>query len=199
MSGLEDFKYFDHQFANGMLIVVFVKSIMAFPGGSDGKESSCNSERGSIPGQGRYPGEGNGYPPQHSCVKTPMDRGAWPATVYGVAKSLTLLSKRARTDHKPITFNFHRELFSLQWCPLSSSQLLFLLSLLPLLTEQRKAELSSRSLNDGPGKTTNAKLHQDRPYIMIFMLSFFPKLFFSQTKYGTECTYTCKLKQNFPV
>ena len=128
-----------------------------------------------------------------------MDRGAWPATVYGVAKSLTLLSKRARTDHKPITFNFQRELFALQWCPLSSSQLLFLLSLLPLLTEQRKAELSSRSLNDGPGKTTNAKLHQDRPYIMIFMLSFFPKLFFSQTKYGTECTYTCKLKQNFPV
>ena len=177
-SGLEDFKCFDHQFANGMLIVVFVKSIRAFPGGSDGKESSCNAEPRSIPRQGRYPGEGTGYPPQYSCVKTPMDRGAWPATVYGVAKSLTLLSERARTDHKPITFIFQRELFSLQWCPLSSSQLLFLLSLLALLTGQRKAELSSRSLNDGPGKTTNAKLHQDRPYIMIFILSFFPKLFF---------------------
>ena len=181
-TGLEDFKYFDHQsvlFANGMLIVIFVKSISAFPGGSDGEESSCSADLGSIPGQGRYPGEGIGYPPQYwGELPTPLHRGAWRATVYGVAKSLTLLSEQAHTDHKSITFIFQRELFSLQWCPLSSSQLFFLLSLLPLLMGQRKAELSSRSLNHGPGKTTSAKLHQDRPYIMVFMLPFFPKLVF---------------------
>ena len=42
---------------------------------------------GSTPGSGRYPGRGNGNPLQNSCLKNPMDRGAWWATVYGVAKS----------------------------------------------------------------------------------------------------------------
>ena len=37
-------------------------------------------------------GEGNGNPLQHSCLENPMDRGAWEATVYGVAKSGTQLS-----------------------------------------------------------------------------------------------------------
>ena len=43
---------------------------------------------GSIPGSGRSPGEGNGNPLQHSCPENPLDRGAWRATVYGVAKEL---------------------------------------------------------------------------------------------------------------
>ena len=48
-----------------------------FPGGSDGKESACNAgNRGSIPGSGRTPGEGNGNPPQYYCLKNSMDRGA---------------------------------------------------------------------------------------------------------------------------
>jgi len=38
----------------------------------------------SIPGSGRYPGEGNGNPLQYSCLENPMDRGAWWATVHGV-------------------------------------------------------------------------------------------------------------------
>ena len=64
-----------------------------FPGGSDGKESACNAgDVGSIPGLGRPPGEGNGSPPQHSCLENPMDRGAWRAAVCGVAKSWTRLS-----------------------------------------------------------------------------------------------------------
>ena len=64
-----------------------------FFGGSDGKESACIvKDVGSIPGSGRFPGEGNGNPLQYSCRKNPMDRGAWWATVHGVAKSQTWLS-----------------------------------------------------------------------------------------------------------
>ena len=40
-------------------------------------------DMGSIPGSGRSPGEGNGNPLQYSCLKNPMDRGAWWATVPG--------------------------------------------------------------------------------------------------------------------
>ena len=42
------------------------------------QESTCDAgDRGSIPGSGRSPGEGNGNPLQHSCLENPMDRGAW--------------------------------------------------------------------------------------------------------------------------
>ena len=63
---------------------------MGFPGGSEGKESTCNAgDLFSVPGLGRSPGEGYGYPLQFSCLENPMDRGAWWATVHGVAKSQT--------------------------------------------------------------------------------------------------------------
>ena len=42
----------------------------------------------SIPGSGRYPGEGNGNPLQYSCLGNPMDRGGWQATVRVVTKDL---------------------------------------------------------------------------------------------------------------
>ena len=64
----------------------------SFPGGSDGQESACNAgDTGSIPGSGRSPGGGNGNSLQYSCLENPMDRGAWRATVHGVAKSQTRL------------------------------------------------------------------------------------------------------------
>ena len=64
-----------------------------FPGGSDGKASACNTgDPGSIPGSGRYYGEGNGNPLQYSCLENSMDGEAWWATVHGVAKSWTRLS-----------------------------------------------------------------------------------------------------------
>ena len=67
--------------------------IIDFPGGSDGKASVYNArDLGSSPGLGRSPGEGNGNPLQYCCLENPMDRGAWYATVYGVAKSWTRLS-----------------------------------------------------------------------------------------------------------
>ena len=46
----------------------------------------------SIPGSGRYLGEGNSNPLQYSCLKSSTDRGAWRATVHGVTKSWTRLS-----------------------------------------------------------------------------------------------------------
>ena len=60
------------------------------PGSSDNKASAYSVEDlGLIPGLGRSAGEGNGNPLQYSCLENPMDRGAWQATVHGVAKSRT--------------------------------------------------------------------------------------------------------------
>ena len=65
-------------------------SIMGFPGGSDGKASACNAgDLGLIPGSERSPGEGNGNPLR---LENSIDRGAWWATVHGVAKSQTQLN-----------------------------------------------------------------------------------------------------------
>ena len=47
---------------------------------------------------GRAPGERNGYPLQHSCLETPMDRGAWQATVPGVTKTQTILSDKTANN-----------------------------------------------------------------------------------------------------
>ena len=44
-------------------------------------------DRDLIPGRGRSPGAGNGNPLQYSCLENPVDRGAWRATVHGVAKN----------------------------------------------------------------------------------------------------------------
>ena len=49
-------------------------------------------DMGLIPGSGRSPGEGNGYPLQHSCLENPMDSKGWWSTVHGVAKSQTQLN-----------------------------------------------------------------------------------------------------------
>ena len=66
----------------------------AFPGASAGKESACNAgDLGLIPGLGRSPGEGNGYPLQYSVLENSMD-----CIVRGVAKSRTRVS---------FTFTFH--------------------------------------------------------------------------------------------
>ena len=68
-----------------------IKKGLGFPGGSDGKESVCSEgDQDSIPGLDRSPGVGNGNPLQHSCLENP--RGAWRATVHGVAKWELILS-----------------------------------------------------------------------------------------------------------
>ena len=85
------FIYFAHTYLYYMLVIsslqqkgksnscfTYYTYIEGFPGGSDSKESCCNSgDQGSIPRSGRSPGEGNGYPLQYSCLENSMDRGAW--------------------------------------------------------------------------------------------------------------------------
>ena len=75
---------------------------MGFPGGSDGKESACNAgDSGSIPGSGRAPGEGNGYPPQYPCLENSMDRRArwanspWDHKELDMTEWLTLIQINA--------------------------------------------------------------------------------------------------------
>ena len=77
--------------------------IMGFPGGTVVKNPSTNigdREAGdmvSIPGSGRSPGVGNDNPCQYSCLGNTMDRGAWQATVHGIAESQTRPREKART------------------------------------------------------------------------------------------------------
>ena len=60
------------------------------PGGSAGKESACSAgDLGLIPGLGRFPGEEHSNPLRYSSLENPRDRGAWAATVRGVAESDT--------------------------------------------------------------------------------------------------------------
>ena len=65
---------------------------LGFPGSTAVKNPPVNAggtgDPGSIPGSGRYPGEGNGDPLQYSCLGNTMDRGAWRATIHGVTKEL---------------------------------------------------------------------------------------------------------------
>ena len=76
-------------------------SLQGFLGGAVVKNPSANTGDaravGSIPGSGRSPGVGNGHPLQYFCLENPMDRGAWRATVHGVAKSQTRLSRHTLT------------------------------------------------------------------------------------------------------
>ena len=77
----------------GKLVCGCLGMFRGFPGGSDSKESTCSAgELVSIPRSGRSLGEGNGSPLQYFCLEKFMDRGTWPATVRGVAKSQTRLS-----------------------------------------------------------------------------------------------------------
>ena len=79
--------------------VVKLSHTVGLPWGCSGEEPACQSRRyrscGSIPGSGRSLGEGNCNSLQYSCLETSMDRGAWWATVYGLAKSQTWLSDSA--------------------------------------------------------------------------------------------------------
>ena len=71
----------------------FNSNDQGFPGGSDGKESTCNvGDLGLIPGLGGCPGGEHGNPLSILAWRIPMDRGPWWATVPGVTKNWTRLS-----------------------------------------------------------------------------------------------------------
>ena len=73
--------------------------LLGFPASSVLKNPPANAgNTGLIPGLGRSPGEGNGNPLQFSCLRNPMRRGAWWATVRGVTKSQTRLSNSNNLD-----------------------------------------------------------------------------------------------------
>jgi len=77
-------------------VTLIYRVVLIFPGSSVVKNPPGNAgeagDAGSIPGSERSPGEGNGNPLQYSCLEKPVDRGAWTATVHGVAKRQTQLS-----------------------------------------------------------------------------------------------------------
>ena len=74
----------------------YLHSYKGFPDGIVIKNPPVDAgdtrDAGSIPESGRSPGGGRGSPLQYSCLENPMDRGAWRATVHGVAESQTRLS-----------------------------------------------------------------------------------------------------------
>ena len=75
-----------------LIIKILLMPLTDFPSGSDCKVSVYNaSDLGSIPGLGRFPGEGNGNPLQYSCLENPMDGGAW-------CRLLSMGSQRVRHD-----------------------------------------------------------------------------------------------------
>ena len=87
-----------------------------FPGGTSGKEPACQCRRhetGSIPGSRRSPGEGNVNPLQYSCLENSIDRGAWQATVHGVAKSQTQLKQLSTHASTKTVYLNRSKLFSL--------------------------------------------------------------------------------------
>ena len=71
----------------GDFFLIHLSSNLGFPYSSVGKESACSAgDLGLIPGLEKSPGDGNGNPLQYSCLENLTDRGAWQATVHGVAR-----------------------------------------------------------------------------------------------------------------
>ena len=98
-------------------------------GGSVVKNLPANAgdpaHAGSILGLGRSPGGGNGYPPQYSCLDSPMDRGGRRAAVHGVAESQTRWRERVHTSADPAVFSLsvaQNVRFLFQWLPFISRQ-----------------------------------------------------------------------------
>ena len=71
-------------------LCTFISAInitQGFPGGSVVKNPPTNAgDVSSIPGLGRYPGEGNGNSLQYSCLVNSVDKGVWQATVHGITE-----------------------------------------------------------------------------------------------------------------
>ena len=91
---------------------------LGFPGGSDGKESTCNArDPGSIPGLGRFPWRW-AWQPTPVFLQIPMDRGAWRAIVHGVTKSWhNWATKHIGWQYTALTYSFPIWKQSIVLCP----------------------------------------------------------------------------------
>ena len=102
-------------------------NLCTLPSSSAGKESVCNAgdpiQSGVDQGSGRYPGEGIGYPPQYSHLENSMDRGAWQATVHGVAKS-DITKQLSLSPYKSLQFCFVSITILITWCLCSDLDIL---------------------------------------------------------------------------
>ena len=68
-------------------VCIYTHTYISFPGGSEAKVSACSvRDLGLFPELGRSPGEGTATYSSILAWRIPMDRGAWQATVYGVAR-----------------------------------------------------------------------------------------------------------------
>ena len=89
-----------HSFLSFLPFSMWPTWVTGFPDDSDGKEFTYSTrDLGLIPRSGRSPGEGHGNPLQYSCLENSMERGAWWATVHGVAKTQTRLSDSHTHTH----------------------------------------------------------------------------------------------------
>ena len=95
-----------HKYCLILFTTFAMQIIYTLHDGSDGKASVCNAgDLGLIPGSGRSPGKGNGYPLHYSCLENLVDRGTWWATVRGITKSWTRLSDLTLlTFHRSLSF-----------------------------------------------------------------------------------------------
>ena len=156
-------------------LILFPLGTVGFPGGSAGKESTCNAgDLGLIPGLGRSPGEGKGYPHQYSCLENSMD-----CIVHGIAKSQIQLSDFFISWHngKESTWQCREQGFH-SWSPKTftchgATQPLYhncwtLLALEPVLPNQRSHPLAKPShliqkAAPSPGQLEKARRQQRRP------------------------------------
>ena len=106
-----------HSHPKNVVIILLRKSKLVdvksgFPNGSVVKNPPVNAgDAGSIPGWGKFPGEGIGYPLQYSCLGSPLDRGASWATVHG----LTRVRHDLETKWRQQMWNQYRLSSSTKW------------------------------------------------------------------------------------
>ena len=94
--------------------------ILGFPGDSVVKNPLANTgDQGSIPGLGRSPAEGNANSLQYSCLENSLDRGAWWATVHGVAKESDTTQQLNNMHVSVLSQHLKRFACRSKACPLS--------------------------------------------------------------------------------
>ena len=99
-----------------------------FPDGSVVQKTPANAgDVGSKRGAGRSPGEENGNPLQYSCMGNPMDRGAWQATLHGVAKELDV-TEQQNSDNTVVQLLSCVRLFVTPWTAACQASLSFTIS-----------------------------------------------------------------------